>query len=135
MTANRAAGDGPAPAGGWTFLTNHGHVLIALARDPETRLRDVALIMALEPAVGDTSATSSRGRLSEDVPRSLRIAEAAGREGEAPGERYPGPTAPTTWSRAYASSTSRVESPGSPKRPTMPAAKSSIARSSSPPWK
>ncbi len=27
---------------GWTFLTNHSHVLICLARDPEQRLRDVA---------------------------------------------------------------------------------------------
>ncbi|GAA4880844.1 MarR family transcriptional regulator [Actinomycetospora straminea] len=27
----------------WTFLTNHGHVLVALARDPHRRLRDVAL--------------------------------------------------------------------------------------------
>lgn len=27
---------------GWTFLTNHGHVLLALARDPQIRLRDVA---------------------------------------------------------------------------------------------
>jgi predicted transcriptional regulator len=26
----------------WTFLTNHGHVLICLARDPEMILRDVA---------------------------------------------------------------------------------------------
>ncbi|MDG6109560.1 MarR family transcriptional regulator [Dactylosporangium aurantiacum] len=26
----------------WTFLSNHGHVLLALARDPEARLRDVA---------------------------------------------------------------------------------------------
>jgi DNA-binding MarR family transcriptional regulator len=26
----------------WTFLTNHSHVLICLARDPEMRLRDVA---------------------------------------------------------------------------------------------
>ena len=26
----------------WTFLTNHGHVLLALARDPAIRLRDVA---------------------------------------------------------------------------------------------
>jgi DNA-binding MarR family transcriptional regulator len=26
----------------WTFLTNHARVLIALARDPESRLRDVA---------------------------------------------------------------------------------------------
>jgi predicted transcriptional regulator len=26
----------------WTFLTNHSHVLICLARDPAMRLRDVA---------------------------------------------------------------------------------------------
>ena len=28
--------------GGWTFLSNHGHVLVALSRDPRARLRDVA---------------------------------------------------------------------------------------------
>lgn len=27
----------------WTFLTNHAHVLICLAKSPELRLRDVAL--------------------------------------------------------------------------------------------
>lgn len=26
----------------WTFLTNHSHVLICLARDPEVRMRDLA---------------------------------------------------------------------------------------------
>lgn len=26
----------------WTFLSNHGHVLVALALDPEVRMRDVA---------------------------------------------------------------------------------------------
>lgn len=26
----------------WTFLSNHGHVLVSLARDPDTRMRDVA---------------------------------------------------------------------------------------------
>lgn len=26
----------------WTFLSNYGHVLVALARDPEARMRDVA---------------------------------------------------------------------------------------------
>ena len=30
------------PATGWTFLTNHAHVLFCIARDPEVRLRDVA---------------------------------------------------------------------------------------------
>ncbi|MEU8006131.1 MarR family transcriptional regulator [Catellatospora sp. NPDC049111] len=27
----------------WTFLTNHAHVLLALAREPDARLRDVAV--------------------------------------------------------------------------------------------
>jgi DNA-binding MarR family transcriptional regulator len=27
---------------GWTFLSNHGHVLLCLAQDPDSRLRDVA---------------------------------------------------------------------------------------------
>ncbi|MFE6228978.1 MULTISPECIES: helix-turn-helix domain-containing protein [unclassified Streptomyces] len=27
---------------GWTFLTNHARVLLAVARDPEVRLREVA---------------------------------------------------------------------------------------------
>lgn len=26
----------------WTFLSNHGHVLICLARDTEARIRDIA---------------------------------------------------------------------------------------------
>ena len=30
----------PEPTG-WTFFTNHAHVLLCLARDPEMRLRDV----------------------------------------------------------------------------------------------
>lgn len=28
-------------AGGWTFLSNHGHVLVALSLDPDARMRDV----------------------------------------------------------------------------------------------
>jgi len=32
----------PLPATGWTFLTNHAHVLFCIAQDPEVRLRDVA---------------------------------------------------------------------------------------------
>jgi DNA-binding MarR family transcriptional regulator len=27
---------------GWTFLSNHSHVIICLARDPEIRMRDIA---------------------------------------------------------------------------------------------
>lgn len=42
-----AASAGPAAPPGrgaraWTFLTNHAHVLLCLAADPEARLRDVA---------------------------------------------------------------------------------------------
>ncbi|MDG1984362.1 MAG: helix-turn-helix domain-containing protein [Planctomycetota bacterium] len=37
-----AGGEG-APAGHrWTFLSNHAHVLISLARDPEALMREVA---------------------------------------------------------------------------------------------
>ena len=28
---------------GWTLLSNHGHVLLCLSRNPQLRLRDVAL--------------------------------------------------------------------------------------------
>jgi len=34
----RAAG----PAASWTFLTNHGHVLVCLSQDPDLRVRDLA---------------------------------------------------------------------------------------------
>ena len=37
--------------GEWTFLSNHGHVLVSLARDPQARMRDVA------EAVGVTERT------------------------------------------------------------------------------
>lgn len=35
--------DDKRPGGGWTFLTNHAHVLFCIAQDPEVRLRDVAV--------------------------------------------------------------------------------------------
>jgi MarR family len=34
-------GGGSAPS--WTFLSNHAHVLITIAAEPELRMRDVAL--------------------------------------------------------------------------------------------
>ncbi len=34
-------------SGGWTFLTNHSHVLISLARDPDLRLRDLAVLVGI----------------------------------------------------------------------------------------
>jgi predicted transcriptional regulator len=32
----------PGQRNGWTFLTNHAHVLLCIATDPDVRLRDVA---------------------------------------------------------------------------------------------
>ena len=31
----------------WTFLTNHAHVLLCIARDPDIRLRDVAVFVGI----------------------------------------------------------------------------------------
>lgn len=40
MVASR---DAKKPEGkGWTFFSNHAHVLVCIARDPDVRLRDVA---------------------------------------------------------------------------------------------
>lgn len=33
---------GPAAARGWTFLSNHGHVLVAVLECPDARLRELA---------------------------------------------------------------------------------------------
>jgi DNA-binding MarR family transcriptional regulator len=30
------------PKGSWVFLTNHAHVLLCIARDPQARTRDIA---------------------------------------------------------------------------------------------
>lgn len=46
-SGNRRAAGAPRPLGqpghAWTFLSNHAHVLIALAADPKLRLREVAV--------------------------------------------------------------------------------------------
>lgn len=39
---NEAPRDAPRRAHRWTFLSNHAHVLICLAQDPDLRLREVA---------------------------------------------------------------------------------------------
>lgn len=31
----------------WTFLSNHAHVLLCIARDPEARMRDVAAVVGI----------------------------------------------------------------------------------------
>ena len=35
----------PEPA--WTFLTNHAHVLLCIAREPEVRMRDIAHLVGI----------------------------------------------------------------------------------------
>ena len=43
MADKRPTRPSPAPvAPPWTFLTNHAHVLVCIAEDPEARMRDVA---------------------------------------------------------------------------------------------
>jgi len=37
----------PAPSATWTFLTNHSHVLLCLAGDPDMVLRDVAVAVGI----------------------------------------------------------------------------------------
>ncbi len=37
----------PAKAAGWTFLTNHTHVLLCLYRNPEITLREVAILVGI----------------------------------------------------------------------------------------
>lgn len=39
--------DSREPGSGWTFLTNHAHVLICLARDPSMRLRDLSVAIGI----------------------------------------------------------------------------------------
>ncbi len=31
----------------WTFLSNYGHILVALAREPDARLRDLAEVVGI----------------------------------------------------------------------------------------
>lgn len=38
----RPAQQGALPERGWTLLTNHGRILLMVARDPELRIRDLA---------------------------------------------------------------------------------------------
>ena len=48
MVKRAAAASDVLPAEhGWTFLTNHAHVLLAIARDPEIRLRDLATAVGI----------------------------------------------------------------------------------------
>lgn len=50
-TSARAAATPPGPSPArevdWTFLTNHAHVLLCIAREPEVRMREVASLVGI----------------------------------------------------------------------------------------
>ena len=68
-----------APAGrAWTFLSNHGHVLVCLAGDPGVRLRDVALAVgiterAVQKILGDLAAAGVVERRREGRRNHYRL--------------------------------------------------------------
>ncbi|MGW5850264.1 MarR family transcriptional regulator [Streptomyces sp. NPDC055254] len=47
----------PSQRQNWTFLTNHARVLVAIARDPAVRLRDVATVCGLTERTVQTIVT------------------------------------------------------------------------------
>lgn len=62
----------------WTFLTNHAHALLCIARDPGIRLRDVAdrvgvTERAAQRIVSDLVATGYLDRLREGRRNTYRI--------------------------------------------------------------
>jgi len=46
LAVQQTSGSGQ-PAVGWTFLTNHAHVLLCIARDPDARVRDIAAVVGI----------------------------------------------------------------------------------------
>jgi DNA-binding transcriptional ArsR family regulator len=62
----------------WTFLSNHGHVLVCLAQDPGARLRDVALAVgiterAVQKIVSDLEAAAVLERRREGRRNRYRL--------------------------------------------------------------
>lgn len=62
----------------WTFLSNHGHVLVCLASDPDLRLRDVAVKVgiterAVQKIVGDLEAAGVIERIRAGRRNSYRL--------------------------------------------------------------
>jgi len=47
VTPVKTRPSGSEPRTGWTFLTNHAHVLISLTRDPSVRVRDLAVAVGI----------------------------------------------------------------------------------------
>ena len=106
------------PTGTWGFLTNHAHVLLCIARDPESRARDIAeqvgiteratqRILADLIANGYVTRTkvgrrnhykiNPRGQLRHPVFRDLSIGpliEVLNRDGQPPPRQTPRAPAP-----------------------------------------
>ncbi len=66
--------------GSWTFLTNHAHVLLCLARDSTMRLRDLALEVgiterAIQDIISDLEAEGYVERVRTGRRNSYRIDE------------------------------------------------------------
>lgn len=73
-TPNRAtARPKPEAEAAWTFLTNHAHVLLCIAREPEARMRDVAdLVGITERAVQRIVADLEEGGYLERIRQGRR---------------------------------------------------------------
>ncbi len=66
------------PEAGWTFLTNHAHVLLCLAEEPDQLLREVAATVgiterAVQKIVADLEAAGLLTRHREGRRNSYRI--------------------------------------------------------------
>ncbi|MET9852475.1 winged helix-turn-helix domain-containing protein [Streptomyces sp. NPDC006450] len=75
-------GDKAPPRAPWTFLTSHARVLLALARDPAVRLRDVAATCRLtertvQSIVADLEAAGYLTRAREGRRNRYRITPGA----------------------------------------------------------
>lgn len=74
-----AARPAPAPATApWTFLSNHAHVLICIAEDPETRMRDLAARVgvterAVQRIIGDLEEAGYLSRSREGRRNHYRV--------------------------------------------------------------
>ncbi|MGY1825126.1 MULTISPECIES: helix-turn-helix transcriptional regulator [unclassified Blastococcus] len=85
-----------APGASWTFLSNHGHVLVSLAADPDARMRDIATRVgiterAVQMIVGDLEQAGyvirervgrrnrytvvMQGRFRHDLERHVRVGD------------------------------------------------------------
>jgi DNA-binding MarR family transcriptional regulator len=62
----------------WTFLTNHAHVLLAIARTPDLRLRDIAQLVGITERtamqiIGDLERDGYIGREREGRRNRYRV--------------------------------------------------------------